>query len=101
MLQIPYLDLFLAFVHTSNMSSRIADLSSTIAHHTALIDKYLAANQLSQPSFASDGPVTLGLTDELEQSRNVVVQATQELNELMIGPREIVFGHDVRFSKSC
>jgi hypothetical protein len=73
--------------------SRIAQLSSTIAHHTHLIDAYLADHNLPYPSFDAAAPVELGLPSDLEASRNIVLSATQELNDLLQGPRALLSNH--------
>ena len=80
----------------SSPQSRIAELSTTIAQHTQKIDDYLAANNLPHPSFEADGPVDLGLPPEIEKSRTAALQASQELNDLLQGPRDLLFNHQVR-----
>ncbi|USP77674.1 hypothetical protein yc1106_04948 [Curvularia clavata] len=77
----------------SSQSSRIAELAATIAHHTARVDKFLDEHNLPQPSFDVDGPVELGLPSDVEESRVAVLRATQELNDLLQGPRELIFNH--------
>jgi len=71
--------------------SRIADLSSTIVHHTHLIDTYLTEQSLPQPSFDPAGPSNLSLSSSLESSRAIVLSATQELNDLLQGPHNIIW----------
>ena len=46
-------------------------------------------------SFETDGPVTLSLSPEVEQSRMIILQASQELNDLLQGPRDLLFNHQV------
>lgn len=82
----------------TNMSrspSRIAELSCTVAEHTQIIDQYLADNGLPYPSFDANGPVSLGLPKNIEQSRAIVLEASQELNDLLQGPRDLLFNHQV------
>jgi hypothetical protein len=74
----------------------IAELAATVAQHTQAIDTYLAENNLPYPSFDADGPADLGLPPDLELSRAIVLQASQELNDLLQGPRELLFNHHVR-----
>jgi hypothetical protein len=76
--------------------SRIADCAAMVARHTQRIDDYLSKQSLPHPSFDTNAPVDLSLTPELEQSRIIVLQATQELNDLLQGPRDLVFNHRVR-----
>jgi hypothetical protein len=82
----------------STSQSRIAQLASTVATCTQQIDDYLAQNSLPYPSFEADGPVDLGLPPHLEQLRGAVLEATQELNDLLLGPRDLIFNHHVRHS---
>ncbi|KAI0835695.1 putative O-methyltransferase [Hypoxylon sp. FL0890] len=77
----------------SSSQSRIAELAATIATHTSRVDTYLAEKGLPHPSFEADGPVDLGLPPDVEQSRNIVLEASQELNDLLQGPRNILFNH--------
>jgi hypothetical protein len=83
----------------SSNPSRIAELAAVVASHTKQIDDHLTANGLPQPSFDTDGPAELQLPPQLEQARAVVLQATQELNDLLQGPRELLFNHHVRSSE--
>ncbi len=76
--------------------SRIAELAAVVAQHTQRIDEYIAEKGLVHPSFDADGPVDLGLPSHLEESRALVLQATQELNDLLQGPRDLLFNHQVR-----
>ena len=76
--------------------SRIAELAAAVATHTTKIDKFLAENSLQYPSFEADGPRELGLAPEIESSRAIVLEASQELNDLLQGPRDLVFNHHVR-----
>lgn len=80
----------------SSNPSRVAELAAVVASHTKQIDDYLAEKGLPQPSFDANGPADLQLPPQLEQSRAVVLQATQELNDLLQGPRELLFNHHVR-----
>ncbi|OKL62776.1 hypothetical protein UA08_01854 [Talaromyces atroroseus] len=77
----------------SSSPSRIAELASAVAQHTQRIDAYLAEKGLPYPSFEADGPADLGLPPDLELSRTLVLQASQELNDLLQGPRDLLFNH--------
>lgn len=79
----------------SSSPSRIAELAAVVASHTKQIDDYLTQNGLPQPSFDANGPAELQLPPNLEQARAVVIQASQELNDLLKGPRELLFDHHV------
>ncbi|KAI1411891.1 putative O-methyltransferase [Hypoxylon sp. FL1857] len=77
----------------SSPQSRIAELATTISTHTHRIDSYIAEKGLPHPSFEADGPVDLGLSRDIDLSRIQVIEATQELNDLLQGPRNILFNH--------
>jgi hypothetical protein len=78
--------------------SRIAELAAIVSEQTARIDNFLAEQRLPYPSFEADGPTELNLSPELEHARVMVLQATQELNDLLQGPRDLLFNHEVRTS---
>jgi hypothetical protein len=79
----------------SSHATRIAELAALVASHTKRIDDYLVEKGLPQPSFDPDGPTELQLPPQLEQSRTVVLHATQELNDLLQGPKELLLKHHV------
>jgi hypothetical protein len=55
----------------------------------------LDENVLPHPSFHVDGPAELGLPPEIEQSRTMALQASQELNDLLQKPKDLLFNHQV------
>ncbi|KAI0100071.1 putative O-methyltransferase [Nemania sp. FL0031] len=73
--------------------SRIAELASIVASNTQQIDEYLAKNALPYPSFEPNSPTDLGLPPNLERLRIAALEATQELNDLLQGPRDLLFNH--------
>jgi hypothetical protein len=79
----------------SSKPTRIAELAAVVASHTRQIDDYINTQGLPQPSFDTTGPAELQLPPQLEQARTIVLQATQELNDLLQGPRELIFNHHV------
>ncbi|KAE9993411.1 hypothetical protein EG327_005182 [Venturia inaequalis] len=72
-------------------SSRLSELTAIISTNTKTIEQYLANNDLPPLSFdvdaAKDFPVP-STNDEIQKARRAVVNATQELHDLMVGPRE-------------
>lgn len=70
------------------------ELAQLIAVHTAKISAYLAALDLPAPSFREEGPVAWALPDgapgaaDIEASRLIVIDATQRLRNLVLGPRD-------------
>ncbi|KAH0593368.1 hypothetical protein MHUMG1_08824 [Metarhizium humberi] len=86
----------------ASSQSRLAELANAVAVHTQRIDSYLCDKALPLPSFAADSPVDLGLPPELEQSRLAVLEASQELNDLLQGPTDISFNHHlIKVTASC
>jgi hypothetical protein len=80
----------------SSPQSRIAELAAAIAQHTQRVDDYLTNNGLPHPSFHVDGPDDFELPPELEESRSIILQASQELNDLLQKPKDLLFNHQVR-----
>jgi hypothetical protein len=76
----------------SSNSSRIAELASVISSNTKIVDEHLASKGLPSPSFAADNPPALlfGHGTDIETSRQAVVDATDELQALMLGPTGIL-----------
>lgn len=67
-------------------ASRIAELASIIASNTAEIDEYLSSRGLPTPSFDAD--VAPRFLDEkpIAACRQAILEATDELHSLMLGP---------------
>ena len=70
--------------------SQISELAESIASNTAIVDKYLEANGLPQPSFDEDGPVDFGLSPEVEAARLAALEASTLLSDLLRGPSELL-----------
>lgn len=69
-------------------TSRIAELASIIHEQTDKVDAYLASNNLPTPSFDISYPPTLSLPAEIQASRDAILEASDELTALMLGPVE-------------
>ena len=76
--------------------SRIAELASLIAKSTAQIDTHLAAEGHPTPSFDADQPTHLLNDSKLTTSRRNIIEATDELHALMLGPVGILTSPSVR-----
>ena len=76
--------------------SRIAELASLIANSTADIDSHLAAEGRPTPSFDADQPADLLNDSKFATSRRNIIEATDELHALMIGPVGILTSPSVR-----
>jgi hypothetical protein len=76
---------------TTTKSSRLIELTEVIAENTKKIDDFFEANGIPTLSFdptgPSDFPVPTSNTN-IYNARRIVVNATQELHDLMVGPRE-------------
>lgn len=84
-------------VEMASSPSRIAALAAQIAEGTNRIDSYLQSNGIPGPSFDVDAPEDLNLTPELQDTKASVLAANEELQELLIGPRMLMFSHHVSY----
>jgi len=66
--------------------SRIAELASIISNHTEIVDRYLQSQELHSPSFDCEYTEASNLPAEIVIAKNKIVEATEELNSLMLGP---------------
>ncbi|KAF3025036.1 hypothetical protein E8E14_014352 [Neopestalotiopsis sp. 37M] len=74
---------------------RIVELATRIAANTSKVSEYLTANNLPQPSFAIDAPLYGAVPNDapdIEALRLSVLKDTTELRDLMLGPRDYLFG---------
>lgn len=65
-------------------TSRLSELALVIQRHTCIIDEFLSSKGLLSPSFDLD--TALNLPDAVLESRNAILQATDELSALVQGP---------------
>ncbi|KAI1761277.1 putative O-methyltransferase [Hypoxylon sp. FL1150] len=79
----------------ASSQSMIAERAATVATHSNRLDSYLSKEDVPHPSFEADGLGDLKLPSDIEQSRSrsIVIEASQELNDLLQGPRNILFNH--------
>ncbi|TVY81049.1 O-methyltransferase gsfB, partial [Lachnellula suecica] len=70
--------------------SRIRELARIIAYHTDNIDQYLISNNHPSPSFEIGVPEASSIPVALQKSRELVIEATTELKELLQGPKELL-----------
>lgn len=79
-------------------TTRIVELSSRIAANTAKLNDYLVSNNLPTLSFDINAPTESLISKEnteLEAARVAVIDDTQELRNLMLGPREYLMSFTV------
>ena len=70
--------------------SRIAELASIISSNTSQVDDYISTRGLPPLSFEPNAnlkPDTL--PDGIQSAQNAILEATDELNALMLGPHGI------------
>lgn len=77
-------------------TSRIAVLAQRIAHNTAEVEKHLLADGLPCPTFDADQPPNLVHNPKIAAARKVILEATDELHALMLGPTSLVTSFIVR-----
>ncbi|KAH7018391.1 O-methyltransferase-domain-containing protein [Microdochium trichocladiopsis] len=77
-------------------STRIVALSQRIASNTAKLNEFLEANGLPTPSFDVDGPLDHSIPEdaaEIHAARAAIVDDTQELRRLVLGPKEYLMSY--------
>ena len=70
--------------------SRITELASTIQVRTAEIDDFFTGQCLPTPSFAVDYPPVTPLPENVSASRDVLLDAMDELHALIQGPLHLL-----------
>jgi len=77
--------------------NRISELAEQIHSNTEKVDTYLIAEGLKTPSFDIDAPVKLQLPTEIEQARQAILDSTDELHRLILGPKQYLTGFGVSY----
>lgn len=79
-------------------STRIIELAGIIHRNTKAIDEHLTSKGLPTPSFEADNPPTTLFRQgpEVDAARQAVVDATDELQALMLGPTGMLTSFFVR-----
>jgi hypothetical protein len=76
---------------SSTHLSRLLELGETINKCTQKLHDCLAANALPFPSFEADGRTGLpGLPVQLVADQDALIDATRELSDLMLPPRNLL-----------
>ncbi|KAI1407788.1 S-adenosyl-L-methionine-dependent methyltransferase [Hypoxylon sp. FL1857] len=71
--------------------SRMIALAQKISAETEKVEAYFRENGIRTPSFDVDAPGDFPrMPEDISRSRREVIHATQELQDLMVGPRESV-----------
>ncbi|KAI1801741.1 S-adenosyl-L-methionine-dependent methyltransferase [Daldinia bambusicola] len=76
---------------TTMASSKMIALAQKITSETEKVEAYFKVNGLVTPSFDAHAPGDFPfMPDDISRSRREVIQATEELHDLMVGPRESI-----------
>ena len=73
---------------------RIVELAAIISENTNVVNEYFVSHKLPTPTLDHTAPGQLPIpadAPEIEQARRTVIEATDELQALMRGPRELLF----------
>lgn len=81
-------------------TSRISELASLIAVHTAAVDAYLSSSNLPEPSFSPEFPAQILSEAKITASRQIILEATDELHSLLLGPIGALTSPSVRIPTS-
>jgi hypothetical protein len=82
----------------------IVSLARLIASETEKIAAHLSQNDRAFPSFDVDGPSTSLISPEatdVETARLAVIDATQRLRQLILGPKDYILSFQVCQSVLC
>lgn len=71
-------------------SSRILELANSIQVNTSKVDQHFSAHGIPTPSFDIDTPLELDLPNDIAACRSTIIEATEELHSLMLGPIQTV-----------
>lgn len=71
------------------------ELASAIAENTAKFDQYLFSHNLSTPSFEPNVLLRYDLPVDIARARQAVLEATDELSHLMMGPVDVLTSNAV------
>lgn len=77
-------------------TSRISELALVIARYTTEVENDLMADGLPCPTFGVDQPPTLVHNPKIAAARQAILEATDELHALMLGPISLVMLPSVR-----
>ena len=76
--------------------TRITELAGIIQSNTAKLDEYLNVQGIKSPSFEIDAPEKLSLPAAVAKARETILDATNELHNLVLGPVQFLTGYNVR-----
>lgn len=71
------------------------ELTAIISTNTEKMDRFFVSQNKPTPSFDVDSPDCLDIPDELQASRELVIDATTELKEVLQGPKQLLMSNSV------
>ena len=71
-------------------SSRILELANCIQTNTSIVDQHFSSHGIPTPSFDIETPLEVDLPNDIAASRLAIIEATEELHLLMLGPVQTV-----------
>lgn len=71
-------------------SSRILQLANNIQTNTSIVDRHFSSHGIPTPSFDVETPLEVDLPHAIAVSRLAIIEATEELHQLMLGPVQTV-----------
>lgn len=71
-------------------SSRILELANSIQINTSIVDRHFSSHGIPTPSFDINTPLELDLPNDIAACRSAIIEATEELHSLMLGPIQTV-----------
>ena len=81
-------------VRTRMPPSRTVELADIIQQHTRKVDEYLTSHDLPAPSFDISQPPRLPLPPEIQASQAAILEASDELTALTLGPVGTLIGRN-------
>ena len=82
-------------------TTRIAEIAAIIQSQTMKLDEHLKANGLKSPSFDIDAPSKLSLPPSIAETRAAILDATNELHSLVLGPVQSLTDYQVSSIPAC
>lgn len=67
-------------------SNRIVELANSIQTNTAKLDQHYSSHGIPTPSFDIETPLKIDLPSDLAACRMAIIEATDELQSLILGP---------------
>ena len=76
-------------------NTRVVELASIIQSSTETLNTYLGSQGIGSPSFEIDAPDISSLPPEIAKARETILDATNELHNLALGPTQVLTAYPV------